>query len=240
MSVSKASGSFLKSDPTATTYTTAPIGRLPRDYGVYYPSITWQKDLYVRDQNSGVNVFFAAVSEAKSMNDIVLHECDKTGVVVGSAGLRSGKSINLALGANSAEKDNIAEWSEMKSEKKIMGSLKYSFTVPASTSYIQPRRFIWHRKKCEDKTISRLKRMSLTNYEITLENTGEVLALYTENALRAESERGRLLINGFSSTDEEIYILLGTLALCERERRNATMSAPRGGMVGMTMGFGAF
>ena len=64
--------------------------------------------------------------------------------------------------------------------------------------------------------------------------------MYVENMPQNAVERGKLSIPGRVPRDEHLYIMLGTLALCEYARRNASVTSQGRGLPGflaMSMAF---
>ncbi|KAI9710895.1 MAG: hypothetical protein M1828_002006 [Chrysothrix sp. TS-e1954] len=210
-----------------------------KEYGIYYPRISWIKDLVVRDDLTGRDAFFAAVSEARNKMDVVLHDTSAQGPVLGLVDMRSGKSIYVTVGPSTSPEIWAEQKIELKREKKLFGPAKFTLVVPKPGDRSQYLTFVWEKKDYKKQDdLKRYQKKALTNYEIQEESAGKVVGVYVENIPQNAVERGKLSIPARVPRDEHLYILLGTLAICEHARRNAAVSGQGRGLPGflaMTM-----
>ena len=123
-----------------------------KEYGIYYPRVSWIKDLVVRDDVTGRDAFFAAVSEARGKYDIVLHEVNTDGQILGMVDMRSSKAINLIVGPSTSLAVREEQKIEMKRDKKLFGAAKFTLTVPKAGASTEMLRFIWQKKEYKNQT----------------------------------------------------------------------------------------
>ncbi|KAJ9113519.1 hypothetical protein QFC20_001870 [Naganishia adeliensis] len=168
-------------------------------------------------------LFWIKASEWKKAPDLVFHECNKNGPVVGSAIMRRhDHEMTLRLGGNGTLDDHSAGGglATMKQDKKHHDSA-YTLAIPtASTS--QQRLYRSHRTQSSKDGVQGLA-AKLAYYNWTITNVRrEKVGLYLENPRSGISLlRGKLRLNPdtLDQLDDVLSLLLGLMAIIERTQR---------------------
>src|SRR5205823_5635429 len=89
--------------------------------------------------------------------------------------------------------------------------------------------FLWKRTHSIGVGDSMPTKLSMRNFKLVEENTGEVVAVWANNGGKSFKKAGKFQLNRDYGQDWDIFVLLTGLSLLEKVRRRARHSSGGGG-----------
>ncbi|RVX72994.1 hypothetical protein B0A52_03347 [Exophiala mesophila] len=164
---------------------------------------------------AGTPVYFAETHRLTPRTpDIILHlGHDKTGPVVAVAFFRL--SLHMKLGLGDPDNDpNGVMWLQMERTSKLLTRSSFVFEHEGSS-------FTWERTRSGADGINGLAgKLSLANYRLTDNRSGNVVAVYAAADLKSLSVKGELNIFAPLSQDLEKLVVVSSAALSEKVARD--------------------
>jgi hypothetical protein len=179
-----------------------------------------RKDLIIKDEG-GKTIYYADVSRWTNAPDIVLHIGEtKHHPIAAIARFRVSRHLQLGLGDPADELMMV--WEEMKNMKRLAHSryrLEVTSNEPCGSG--QRRAIIFQRTHAKEDGVT--NRLSVMNYKLVDEETGEVLAVYLATGWKDWKKRATLHIKSrFLAGNAEVLAVLGMCGLVEKKwRRDA-------------------
>lgn len=176
------------------------------------------RDLVVRD-DGGVAIYFADISRYTRRPDITLHAgSDESHPAVAIARFRCSRNLHLGIGDPANEPSMV--WQELKNTKWCSYS---QYRLEPSSQSDHRRVLLWQRTWAgADGVKGFMNKMSLLNYRLVDEGSGEVMAVFLASGLKSWKKTGKLLIkNEWIFGEAEILAVLGLCGLIEKAWRRA-------------------
>jgi hypothetical protein len=179
-----------------------------------------RKDLIIKD-DGGKTVYYADVSRWTNAPDIVLHIGETEHHPI-AAIARFRVSRHLRLGLGDPADELMMVWEEMKNMKRL-GHSRYRLEVTNNEPFGsgERRAIVFQRTHSKEDGVT--NRLSVMNYKLVDEGSGEVLAVYVTTGWKDWKKRATLHIKSrFLAGNAEVLAVLGMCGLVEKKwRRDA-------------------
>ncbi|KIW99351.1 uncharacterized protein Z518_11339 [Rhinocladiella mackenziei CBS 650.93] len=173
--------------------------------------------------------YFAVTTEWKANTpDVRLHGGpDMSGPLLGVAHFRHSRHVKLGLGDPINDPNGVV-WEEMKNISKWLTKSKYVFEFTESCNWDVnaadgPRRrhFMWQRTNDPADGVEGIAgKLSLRNYRLTDQDTGQVVAVFLANNLNSVKKKGELRIFEKLGASLEIVVVLTCASISEKMSRD--------------------
>jgi len=178
----------------------------------------WHKSIQIcRKDEAGARIplYFAKLSlHRRGEPDVSLHVGpDASGEMLGVVKMRHSTSLHLCLGDPENHKD--AHWEDMV-RLKPMTACKFGMKLARSDGTVDLQ---WSQTRKEADGVTGWDRISPHNRRLVDASSGKLLAVFLDNGARSLKKRGKLVLYGSVDSELEAWIMLGAIAITEKDRR---------------------
>ncbi|KAK5058830.1 hypothetical protein LTR84_011094 [Exophiala bonariae] len=173
--------------------------------------------------------YYAAVKAWKfNTPDVTLHAgIDTTAEIVGVAHFRFSRHMMLGLGDPLNDPSSVV-WEELRRQSLLKNRWSFEFDDSIGHNDIgtprsegtRRRRLLWQRTTDAADGVEGLSRMSIQNFRLTDQGTGDVVAVFIASNLTSLKKKGELRIFRELSISLERIILLSCASISEKLARD--------------------
>ncbi|KAL4930514.1 uncharacterized protein BDV17DRAFT_40077 [Aspergillus undulatus] len=198
-----------------------------RLYHIYHSTVRYDYRVCDADKN---HLYFVHNSHLKPLKeDITVHagSDNSTPVLAVCKFLHFSRHCKVGLG--DPQHPGAMVWEDLQGQNLTMTKYRWQMSVHSENGGFERRWFVWKRTQSLGVDGDSPSVLSLRNFKLVDDMTGQVVAVFTSNSFRSVRKNGKLKVTAEYGPNFDIVALVTLLAMYERIRRRTGGKGGGGG-----------